>query len=110
MQPQGLITASLKALRVPEPRNIIWKTTTVKQKGANANDTAVVDAFTEAHCRVLPAYRATVALYSATMEQLHDEESSMSKDYNRNVLFKDGKHYTPQAYRELNTVLLNMLA
>jgi hypothetical protein len=95
---------------VPEPRNVIWKTTTVKQKGKNADDTDVITAFTEKNCRVMPAYSATAALRNATMELPDESESSVSKDYKRNVLFKDGKHFTPEAYRELNTVLLNMLA
>jgi hypothetical protein len=100
----------VKALTVPEPRNVFWKTTTVKQRGFNADDTDVIDAFTEKHCRVMPAYSATAALRNATLELPDESESSISKDYDHNVLFKDGKHYTPEAYRELNTVLLNMLA
>jgi hypothetical protein len=65
LQPQALMTASLKALKNPRPRNVLWKTTTVQYNGVTANQTAVTAEFRQLHSRVMPAERLTADLREA---------------------------------------------
>eukprot|EP00953_Heterococcus_sp_UTEX-ZZ885_P029671 15733-Heterococcus_DN1.PRE.1 len=113
LHPQALMAASLKALKNPRPRNVLWKTTTVQYNGVSANQTAVTAEFRQLHSRVMPAHRLTADLREAH-EKVHKTPSARqdykSIDFAAHTLFEDKMHFKPEAYRELNTLLLNMLA
>jgi hypothetical protein len=57
----------------------------------------------------MPAYQLTQALYNATAVHKHPDKRSISNNYVHNRMFRDGIHFKPAVYHELNTLLLKMI-
>jgi hypothetical protein len=106
---EQLIAATTAALVSHNSRNVIWKSTTVTNKAPLNSEGSASAVFREYNCSVMPAYQLTQALYNATAVHKHPDKRSTSKNYVHNRMFRDGIHYKPPVYRELNTQLLNML-
>jgi hypothetical protein len=85
----------------------------VQYNGVSVNQTAVTAEFRQLHSRVMPAHRLTADLREAH-EKVRKTPSApqdyKSIDFAAHALFEDKLHFKPEAYRELNTLLLNMLA
>jgi hypothetical protein len=127
VQPNEFIAASVRAVNNHSPRNVFWKTTTTKADGgviaSEDEEASVIAGFRELHSRIMPAHQLTADMHKAHAKQvkeLHtaaaaaasqaDGDASGGDATAHSELYTDLLHFRPDGYRELNTLLLNMLA
>jgi hypothetical protein len=118
VHPPEFVAAAVQALNSADPRNIFWQPPTKKSDGEaiadSPEDAAVTAGFRALHSRIMPAHQLTADLYEAARsKRLSGHRGSAAQGgaaAGAAELYVDKLHFRPDAYREMNTLLLNMLA
>jgi hypothetical protein len=113
VQPEELMAAAVKALNDQDPRNVLWKTTTMQSDGngfaGSSPHVELTESFRNKSSRIMPAHQLTADLREAHLKRQQPLDAAAQGNAT-NELYMDVAHFGPDGYREMNTLLLNMLA